>query len=150
MLRDEIREALTQATRDQERRRLATLRLITAAIKDRDIACRSTGKDCVGDHDIRQILAKMVKQREESSVVYEEAGRVELAEQEREEIVIIRDFLPKQLSEEQVTSACQKVVEEIGASGLRDMGRTMNTLKERFAGQMDFKQASAVVKGLLN
>lgn len=150
MLRDEINEALKAAVKSQDKRSMATLRLVNAAIKDRDIAARTSGKDCVGDDDIRQILAKMIRQREESAATYTDAGRPELAAQEREEIEIIQRFLPRQLSEEEIRSACASVVKEIGAAGLRDMGRTMATLKERYPGQLDFGRASAVVKGLLN
>lgn len=150
MLRDEINEALKAAVKSQDKRSMATLRLVNAAIKDRDIAARTSGKDCVGDDDIRQILAKMIRQREESAATYMDAGRPELAAQEREEIEIIQRFLPRQLSEEEIRSACASVVKEIGAAGLRDMGRTMATLKERYPGQLDFGRASAVVKGLLN
>jgi uncharacterized protein YqeY len=150
MLRDQINDALKQAMKGQEKRRTATLRLINAAVKDRDIAARTGGKDCLGDDEIRELLQKMVRQREESAVVYAEAGRTELAEQEREEIEIIRDFLPRQLSEDEVRDACEGVVKEIGANGLRDMGKCMATLKERYPGQIDFGRASTVVKGMLN
>ena len=150
MLRQEINDALKDAMRDQARRRMATLRLINAAIKDRDIAVRSSGRDeGVSDDEIRQILQKMIKQREESAKIYEEAGRLELVEQEREESEIIRSFLPRQLSEDEVQEACAGVVEEVGATCVRDMGKCMSTLKERFPGQMDFGRASAVVKHIL-
>lgn len=150
MLRDQINEALREAMRAQEKRRTATLRLINAAIKDRDIAARTAGKDGLSDDEIRGLLGKMIKQREESMVIYAENGRPELAEQEREEMEIIKSFLPRQLSEEEVKSACQQVVSDLGACSLRDMGKTMNTLKERYPGQIDFGRASTVVKGLLH
>lgn len=150
MLRDEINEALKTAVKAQDKRSMATLRLINAAIKDRDIAARTGGKDCPGDDDIRQILSKMIRQREESAAVYQGAGRPELAEQEREEMEIIKRFLPRQLSDEEMRSACESVVREIGAAGLRDMGRTMATLKERYPGRLDFGRASSVVKQMLN
>lgn len=150
MLRDQLNEALKRAMKDQDRRRTATLRLINAAVKDRDIAARTGGKDSVGDDEIRQLLSKMIRQREESAVVYAEAGRTELAEQEREEIEIIKDFMPRQLSVDEVRSVCEEVVKDIGAAGLRDMGRCMATIKERYPGQIDFGQASTVVKGMLN
>ncbi len=148
-MRDQINSALTAATKAQNKRRMSTLRLINAAIKDREIAVRSQGKEGIGKDEILQILAKMVKQREESAKTYEEAGRLELAEDEREEIAIIQEFLPKQLDEVAVKCACETVVEEIGAQGLRDMGRTMSVLKERYPGQMDFSRASCFVKDLL-
>ena len=150
MLREHINEALTAAMKTQDKRRVSTLRLINAAIKDRDIAARTAGNEGLSDDEIRQILAKMVKQREESTVIYAEAGRPELAEQEREEMDIIRSFLPRQLTEEEMHSACEAAIKDVGATGLRDMGKTMSTLKERYAGQMDFGRASCVVKGMLS
>lgn len=128
---------------------MSTLRLVNAAIKDRDIAARSNGRESVSDGEVLEILAKMIKQRRESIKMYEEAGRLELAQGEREEIDIITSFMPKQLNEEEIDKACQDVVKEIGAEGLKDMGRVMGTLKERFAGQMDFAKAGALVKELL-
>ena len=148
-MRDELAKSLNEAVKSKDKRRVCTLRLINAAIKDRDIANRGAGKDPVSEDDIRLILAKMVKQREESAQIYEEGNRLDLAEQEREEIEIIRSFLPKQLDETKVKTACQQVIDEIGADGLRDMGKCMSTLKERFAGQMDFAKASGIVKDML-
>ena len=148
-MREAIAQALKTALKSQDKRRTSTLRLINAAIQDRDIANRGTGKDPVSDEEILQILAKMVRQRQESAKAFEEGNRLELAEQEREEIVIINDFLPKQLGEEAVKQACRQVVEEVGADGLRDMGRCMNALKEKFPGKMDFGKASGIVKDLL-
>ena len=148
-MRDELAKSLNEAVKSKDKRRVCTLRLINAAIKDRDIANRGAGKDPVSEDDIRLILAKMVKQREESAQIYEEGNRLDLAEQESEEIEIIRSFLPKQLDETKVKTACQQVINEIGADGLRDMGKCMSTLKERFAGQMDFAKASGIVKEML-
>lgn len=148
-MRQQISDALKDAIRTQDRKRTATLRLINAAIQDRDITNRGQGKDQVGDDDILQILTKMVKQREESIKAFEEGNRIDLAEQERQEIAIIREFLPKQLGEEETRQACRRVIEELGAEGLRDMGRTMNALKEKYPGQMDFGKASGMVKGML-
>lgn len=148
-MREKISEALKTALKAQDKSRTATLRLAQAAIHDRDIAHRGAGKDPVTDDEIVQILAKMVKQREESARIYEEAARIDLAEQERAEIEIIKDFLPRQLDEEGVKLACQNVISEIGADGLRDMGRCMAALKEKFPGKMDFSKASGVVKELL-
>lgn len=150
MLREQINEAITAAMKAQDKRRVATLRLVNAAIKDRDIAARGDGGDGLSDDEIQQLLAKMVRQREESMQIYAGAGRPELAEQEREEMEIIRSFMPRQLSEDEVRCACEEVVREVGATGLRDMGRTMATLKERYPGQMDFGRASCVVKGMLS
>lgn len=149
MLRQEISQALTQAMKAQDKLRLSTLRLIMAAVKDRDIANRGAGKDPVGDEELLGILGKMVKQREEFARIYEEGNRIELAEGERAEIVIISGFLPVQMSDDEVKKACADVITEIGAQGLRDMGKVMAVLKERYAGQMDFSKASALVKTLL-
>lgn len=149
MMRERFSETLKDAIRAKDTRRMSTLRLIQAAIKDRDIANRGTGKDPVSDEDILQILTKMIKQREESAAIYEENARLELAQQERDEIAIIRQFLPQQLPEDKVRELCKSVVSETGASGLRDMGKCMNVLKERYPGQMDFSKACGMVKGLL-
>lgn len=149
-MRDELKAALNEALKAKAKRRVSTLRLILAAIKDRDIAARSVDRtEGVSNEEILAILQKMVKQRRESASMYEEAGRLELAEQEREEIVIIDEYLPQQMSDEEVRAASEKVVKEIEAAGLKDMGRTMGALKERYAGVMDFKKASAAVKELL-
>lgn len=149
-MRQEINQALKDAMKERDKIRTATLRLITAAIKDRDIAARSEDRDGVSDDEILQILQKMVKQRRESSKTYEEAGRQELANQELAEIDVIEGFLPQQMSDEEVAAAAKAVVEEIGAEGLKDMGRTMGALKERYAGVMDFGKANKVVKDLLS
>lgn len=148
-MRERITEGLKEAIKAQDKRRMATLRLVSAAIKDRDVEARGNGKERVSDDELLQILAKMVKQRDESIRIYEEAGRLELAEQERTEMAIIKEFLPQQMSEDEVLEACKTAVAEAGASGLRDMGKVMAVLKQRFPGQMDFGKASAVVKKLL-
>lgn len=148
-MREQFATALKDATRAQDKRRMSTLRLINAAIKDRDIAARGSGKDGVSDEEVLQILAKMIKQRQESAQTYDEAGRPELAEQEREEIEIISSFMPRQLDDAEVTAACQKAIAEVEAAGLRDMGKCIAWLKERYAGQMDFAKASKAVKDLL-
>jgi len=149
MLRQEISQALTTALKAQDKRRMSTLRLVMAAVKDRDIANRTAGKDPVGDEELLGILGKMVKQREESARIYEEGSRIELAEAEREEIAIISELLPQQMSDDEIKQACADVIAEIGAQGLRDMGKCMAVLKERYAGKMDFTKASAIVKSLL-
>ncbi|HEV7414894.1 GatB/YqeY domain-containing protein [Tianweitania sediminis] len=148
-MRDTFATALKDAMRGGDKRRTSTLRLILAAIKDRDIANRGVGKDPVSDDEILAVLGKMVRQRAESAEAFEQGGRIELAEQEREEIAIIRDFLPKQLDEAGMRQACRSVVNDIGAGGLRDMGKCMNTLKERYPGAMDFSKASGIVKDML-
>jgi len=149
MMRDTLANVLKDALKAKDVRRTSTVRLIQAAIKDRDIANRGQGKDPVSDDEIMQIFVKMIKQRDESARIYEENGRPELATQEREEISIIKSFMPEQLPEEKVRELCASVISETGAQGLRDMGRCMNALKERYPGQMDFAKASGVVKDLL-
>lgn len=149
VLRDEINAALKEALKAQEKRRTSTLRLINAALKDRDIEHRGHGKDPLTDDELRALLAKMVKQREESGRIYDEGGRPELAAQEREEIGYIQAFLPQQMSEADTRAAITAVVAEIGAKGIKDMGRTMAALKDRHAGAIDFGRASAWVKEAL-
>lgn len=149
-MREEIKAALKEALKAQDKRRMGTIRLMQAAIKDRDIAARTEGADTlVSDDDILAILAKMIKQREESAVTYENAGRAELATQEREEIEVIKGFMPTQLTPEEVEAAATEVVAELGAESLKDMGRCMGELKKRYAGRMDFGKAGAVIKGKL-
>ncbi|MAS03975.1 MAG: glutamyl-tRNA amidotransferase [Ahrensia sp.] len=148
-MRDAIQAALKDAQKSQDNYRVCTLRLISAAVKDRDLANRSAGKDPVSDEEISEILTKMVKQRRESAKSYEQSGRLDLADQERAESAVILEFLPKQMCQEEVEQACQNVVQETGAEGLRDVGKCMSTLKQRFAGQMDFSKASGVVKSIL-
>ena len=148
-MRDRINGALKQAMLDGDRRRCSTLRLVNAAIKDRDIAARSAGNGAVDDKAIAAILVKMIKQRLESARAFDDGGRPELAQQEREEICIIESFLPAQLDEAQVQSVCAEAIKETGAHGLRDMGRCMQALKSRYAGRMDFAKASGLVKQIL-
>jgi uncharacterized protein YqeY len=149
MMRDQLSQAMKDAMRAKDVRRLSTVRLIQTAIKDRDIANRGTGKEAASDEDILQILQKMVKQREESAKIYEDAGRAELAAQEREEIAIVQQFMPAQLSEDEVRTLTQAAIVETGAEGPRDMGKVMAFLKERYPGQMDFAKASGLAKELL-
>lgn len=148
-MREQIAQALKTAIKAQDKRRTSTLRLINAAIQDRDIANRGAGKGPVSDDEILQILTKMVRQREESAVAFEKGNRLELAAQELQEIEILREFMPRQLGEADVQRACRDVIAEVGADGLRDMGRCMNALKEKFPGKMDFGKASGIVKTLL-
>ncbi len=150
MLRQRLSEALKAAMKGQDRRAVSTLRLILAALKDRDIAARGKGvEDGISDDDILAMLQTMVKQRRESIEHYEHGGRLELAEQEREEIRIIEDFLPHQMTEEEIAAAVVSVIEETGAAGLKDMGKAMAVLKAKYAGQMDLGKASAVAKARL-
>lgn len=149
-LRERISAGLKDAMREKDAIRLSTLRLINAAIKDQDIAARGDGRaDGVDDATVLAILGKMVKQRQESARAYEEGGRLELAEKERAEIAIIEGFLPRQLSQAEVDAAIAAAIAEVGATGLRDMGRVMAALKTRHAGQMDFAAAGAQIKARL-
>jgi uncharacterized protein YqeY len=148
-MRDTITAALQAATKARDARRVSTLRLMAAAIKDRDIAARTAGKEQATDAELLELLSKMIKQREESQKIYAEAGRTELAEQEGEEVVIIREFLPKQLSDADTAKAIDEAIAEVGASSIRDMGKVMGALKARYAGQMDFGKASGAVKAKL-
>ena len=146
-LRSRVGAALKDAMRARDAKRLSTLRLINAAIKDRDIALRGEGRDDgAGDAEVMLILVRMVKQRQESARAYEEGGRLDMAEGEREEIAIIEEFLPRQLGETEVATAIDEAVADTGAGGIRDMGRVMATLKERHAGQMDFGRVGPMVK----
>jgi len=148
-MRETIARALNESAKSKDKLRLATIRLMQAAIKDRDIALRGAGKDPASEEEILQILAKMIKQREESARLYREGKREDLASQELAEIEIIRSFMPRQLGEEDMRRACAEVVRDVGADGLRDMGKCMNALKEKFPGQMDFGKASGIVKDIL-
>ncbi|MDU0364657.1 GatB/YqeY domain-containing protein [Rhizobium sp. 25PS6] len=150
MLRDQLATQLKEAMKAKNAERLSTVRLIQAAVKDRDIANRGTGKEQASDDEILQILAKMVKQRDESAKIYEENSRPELAAKERAEIIVIQDFMPTQLSDSEVRANVSAIITETGAAGAKDMGKVMAALKERYAGQMDFAKASATVKELLN
>lgn len=150
MLRDQLATQLKEAMKAKNAERLSTVRLIQAAVKDRDIANRGVGKEQASDDEILQILAKMVKQRDESAKIYEENSRPELAAKERAEIIVIQDFMPKQLSDSEVRANVSAIITETGAAGAKDMGKVMAALKERYAGQMDFAKASATVKELLN
>lgn len=147
MLRQTLSDALKTAMRDKEGRTVATLRLIIAALKDKDIAARaSDGDDQIDDNEILAMLHSMIKQRQESVKAFEEGGRPELAAQENEEIGIIRGFLPAQLEGEALTAAIDDVIAETGAESLKDMGPVMAALKARFPGQIDFAKASGVVR----
>ncbi len=150
-MRERLNAALKDAMRAKEADRLSTLRLINAAIKDREIALRGEGEaaEPVGEDAILAILGKMVKQRIESVRAYEEGGRVELADKERAEIRVIEEFLPRQLTEAEVGAAIDEAIAEVGATSIRDMGRVMGVLKGRFTGQMDFAKAGGAIKARL-
>lgn len=148
-MREKVMEEVKTAMKAGHKERLSTLRLIQAAVKDRDIANRGTGKEAASDDEILQLMAKMVKQREESAKAFDEGGRPELAAKEREEIVIIRDFMPKQMDATETEAAIRAAIAETGAASVKDMGKVIARLREEFAGRMDFGKASGMVKGLL-
>lgn len=152
MLRDSLNQALKEAMKAKDTRRTATLRLILAALKDRDIAARTDGADRTGipDDQILSMLQTMVRQRRESITMYEQGGRADLVEQEKEEIAIIEGFLPRQMTEEEIQAAAKSAVAEIGAQGIKDMGKVMGLLKGQYAGRMDFGKASGILKALLS
>ena len=147
MIRDRLRSELKEAMLAKNACRLSTLRLIHAAIKDRDIAARSEDNvEGVGEDEIMKILGRMIRQREESAAAYEEGGRLELAEREREEIRVIRPFLPKPLSDADRQAAIRAAIDETGATSIRDMGKIMGVLKSKYTGKMDFGVAGKEVK----
>lgn len=149
-LRTRVNVALKDAMKAKEADRLSTLRLINAAIKDRDIEARGAGNDeGVSDDVILAILGKMVKQRQESAKVYEEGGRLELAAKELSEVRIIEDFLPRQLSDEEAQAAIEAAITAVGADSIRDMGKVMGELKEKYTGRMDFGKTGPMVKAKL-
>lgn len=149
-LRTRLNTSIKQAMRDKDSARLSTLRLINAAIKDRDIAARGEGNDDgVGDDEVLGILGKMVKQRKDTAKTYEEGGRLDLAERELSEIGVIEEFLPRKLSDDEVTAAVDAAVAETGASSIRDMGRVIGALKSKYTGQMDFGAVGGMVKDRL-
>jgi uncharacterized protein len=145
-LRQQLTEAMKAALKAKEAQRLSAIRLMLAAIQEKDVAARTQD---ISDDEILSVLAKMVKQREESATTYEGAGRPELAAKERDEILVIREFLPKQMGPEEAKAAAQGVIAELGATSPKDMGKVMAALKERYAGRMDFGKASGLVKELL-
>ena len=150
MLRQQFNESLKTAMREERKQSVCTIRLILAAIKDRDIAARSDGNnEGIDDTQILSLLQSMIKQRHESITMYEQGGRAELAERERREIDIIAAFLPKQLNEQEIETAVKDVISELDAHCLKDMGRTMTALRSRYTGSMDFSKASGLAKSLL-
>ena len=149
MLRDKINDSVKTAMKAQDKLRLSTLRLVNAAIKNADIDAQMTQKPAPTDDDILGLMQKMIKQRQDSIALYEQGGRKELADQERGEIEIIKDFLPQQLSEAEAKEAIAAAIKDTGAAGMKDMGRVMAVLKERHTGKMDFGKASGLVKGIL-
>jgi uncharacterized protein YqeY len=149
-MREELSESLKQALKARDTRRTSTLRLISAAIKDKDIEARGKGQGPVTNEEILQLLVKMVKQREESFAIYAEAGRADLATIEKEEIAILHEFLPKGLSEEEVDAAIAAAIASTGAEGQKDMGKVIASLKADYPGRIDFGRASGKVKAALS
>jgi len=149
MLRDDINSALKDAMKARDERRVSTLRLINSALKNADIEARGQNKGPLGDDELLALLAKMIKQRQESIDLYEKGGRAELAQQERDEIAIIAAYLPKQMPDAEVRSAITEAIAETGASSMKDMGKVIAALRARYAGRMDFGKVSPLVKELL-
>lgn len=150
-LRDNISAAVKEAMKAGDKKRLGTLRLMQAAIKDKDINSRTDGHDSAltADSGLQDLFAKMVKQRQDSIVAYEQGGRPELAQNERDEIAIIQSFMPKQLTDEEAKAAVAAVIGAVGATSVKDMGKVMAELKARHAGQLDMAKAGGIVKSLL-
>lgn len=149
-MREKITEDVKTAMKAGEKDKLSTLRMMQAAIKDRDIANRGLGKEAAGEDELLQLLTKMVKQREESAAIYDKGGRPELAAKEREEIGFIQAYMPKQLTDDETKSAIAAIIAETGAASIKDMGKVMAELRAKFSGQMDFGKASGFIKSLLS
>ena len=149
MLRDNINNAVKDAMRAKDERKLSTLRMVNSTIKNADIEARGQGKPPLGDAELLSLLQKMIKQRQESVELYDKGGRAELADQERAEIAVIQAYLPQQMSDAEVKAAIAAVISETGAAGIKDMGKVIGALKAKYAGQMDFGKASGMVKAAL-
>jgi len=149
-MRERLMTALKEAMKAKETRRISTIRMVQSAIKDLEIANRTRPDATTSEGEIASLLSKLVKQREESAKIYDEGGRPELAAQEREEITIISEFMPKQFSEAEVTEIIKGIIAETGSASVKDMGKCMALLKERYPGQLDFAKASAQIKALLS
>ena len=150
MLRDQINDALKEAMKAKNERAVSTLRMVNSTLKNADIEARGAGKSAPGDAEVMALLQKMIKQRQESVELYEKGGRADLVRQEQEEIAIISGYLPQQMSDIEAGSVIQALVHEINAQTMKDMGKVMATLKERYAGKLDFTKASAAVKKVLS
>jgi uncharacterized protein YqeY len=149
MLRDDINNALKDAMKAKDERKVSTLRMVNSALKNADIEARGTGKPPLGDAETLALLQKMIKQRQESVELYQKGGRADLVKQEQEEIGIISAYLPAQMSDDAVKAAIADAIAETGAAGMKDMGKVIGVLRGKYAGQMDFGKASALVKGML-
>jgi len=150
MLRDDINNALKGAMKAKDERRVSTLRLVNSTLKNADIEARGQGKGPLGDGEVLGVLQKMIKQRHESVELYEKGGRAELAQQERDEIAIISTYLPTQMAEDEVMAAIAQAMLDVGAAGMKDMGKVIGALKAKYAGRMDFAKASTLVKAALS
>lgn len=150
MLRDDINNALKEAMKAREERRVSCLRLMNAAIKDKDIEARGNGKGPLSDDELLGLFQKMIKQRQESKEAYEKGNRADLATQEGDEIAIIQSYLPKQMSDDEMKAAIAAAIKDIGAASIKDMGKVIGVLKGKYAGKMDFAKASGLVKGMLS
>ena len=149
MLRDQINDALKEAMKARDERRVSTLRMVNAGLKNADIEARGQGKEALADEAILGLLQKMIKQRQESIALYEKGGRAELARQEQEEVEIISAYLPKPMSEAETEAAIAAAIAETGAAGMKDMGKVIGVLRAKYAGQMDFGKVSGMVKAKL-
>jgi uncharacterized protein YqeY len=150
VLRDDINKALTEAQKAKNERAVSTLRMVNSTLKNADIEARGTGKPALGDAEVLAILQKMIKQRQESVEMYKKGARPDLVKQEEEEIAIISTYLPKQMSDAEVTAAIDAAIAETGAAGMKDMGKVIGVLRGKYAGQMDFGKASGLVKAKLS
>jgi len=150
VLREKINNAVKDAMKSRDERQVSTLRMMNASIKNADIEARGQGKEPINEADLLSLFQKMIKQRQESAELYDKGGRAELAQQERAEIEIISAYLPKQMSDVEAGAAISAILQEINAQGMKDMGRAMAALKERFSGAMDFGKASGKIKELLS
>lgn len=149
MLRDDINKALTEAQKAKNERAVSTLRMVNSSLKNADIEARGAGKPPLGDAEVLPLLQKLIKQRQESVEMYKKGGRADLVKQEEEEIAIITAYLPKQMSEAEMTAAIEGAIKETGAASMKDMGKVIGVLRGQYAGQMDFGKASGMVKAKL-
>jgi uncharacterized protein len=149
MLRDRFTAEMKEAMKAGEKGRLGAIRLIQAALKDKDIEARGNGKEPLSDEEILALLQKMVKQRQESIAMYEQGGRTELAQQEKDEVAVITSYLPQQMDEAETKAAIEAAIAETGAASMKDMGKVVGALRAKYAGRMDFAKASGLVKDML-
>ncbi len=150
MLREDIQNAIKEAMKNHEAERLSTVRMILAGVKEKDVDARGKGKECANDADLLSMMQTMIKQRQESAKMYREGGREELAAKEEAEIAVIQSFMPKQMSEAETEAAIRAEIAATGAASMKDMGKVMGALKEKYAGQMDFGMVSGKIKAMLS